>query len=256
MRDFVHQHSIVRKIWGNADLILLVFAGGAAEFALNRAVDWLFFTGKLPADPIGRLFSTVQYAQQIVFSTEEKALQAIHRMGAIHANVEEQRGRAIPDWAYRDMLYLLIDYSERAYQLLERPLSSAERSELYDAFRRVGEGLHIPHLPATYPEWQVDRQCHIANDLVYSPHTKQLFARYEEQLGGWRYRLLLRVQALLVPTAVRRLLSLPTQPLLASTLWLYPALNRVGLRPLMQRLLLPTEYLDDVRRLDKGARGI
>ena len=56
IRDFVDRRSIVRKIWGNPDLVLLVFAGAAAEFALNRAVDWLFFTGEIPRDPIGRLF--------------------------------------------------------------------------------------------------------------------------------------------------------------------------------------------------------
>ncbi|MEJ7663471.1 MAG: hypothetical protein WKG07_29945 [Hymenobacter sp.] len=39
--------------------VLFIFAGAAAEFALNKAVDWLYFTGRLPADPLGRLFSTV-----------------------------------------------------------------------------------------------------------------------------------------------------------------------------------------------------
>ena len=51
MRDFVDRRSIVRTIWGSPDLILLIFAGSAAEFALNRAVDWLFFTGNIPRDP-------------------------------------------------------------------------------------------------------------------------------------------------------------------------------------------------------------
>ena len=37
--DFVARGSIVRKIWGDPELVLLVFAGSAAEFALNRAVD-------------------------------------------------------------------------------------------------------------------------------------------------------------------------------------------------------------------------
>ena len=60
MRDFVRRGSVVRRIWGNGDMVLLVFAGSAAEFALNRAVDWLFFTGKLPGDPIGRLFATAR----------------------------------------------------------------------------------------------------------------------------------------------------------------------------------------------------
>src|SRR5690348_12391329 len=98
MSDFVHRSSIVRKIWGNPDLILLIFAGSAAEFALNRAVDWLFFTGKLPRDPIGRLFSTVRYAQEIVFVDEETAQRTFDRITAAHAAVERARNNTIPDW--------------------------------------------------------------------------------------------------------------------------------------------------------------
>ena len=104
MADFVHKNSIVRKIWGNPDLILLIFAGSAAEFALNRAVDWLFFTGKIPRDPIGRLFSTVRYAQEIVFVGEEEAQRTLNRINAAHRTVERQRSDTIPDWAYRDVL--------------------------------------------------------------------------------------------------------------------------------------------------------
>ena len=64
---FVDKDSVVREIWGKSDTILFIFSGAAAEFALNKAVDWLYYTGKLPADPLGRLFSTVTYARQIVF---------------------------------------------------------------------------------------------------------------------------------------------------------------------------------------------
>ncbi|HEY6902414.1 MAG TPA: DUF2809 domain-containing protein, partial [Puia sp.] len=63
---FVPKGSIVRTIWGRADTILFIFAGASAEFALNKAVDWLYYTGRLPADPLGRLFSTVAYARRIV----------------------------------------------------------------------------------------------------------------------------------------------------------------------------------------------
>jgi hypothetical protein len=66
MQFFVEKNSIVRKIWGKSDTVLFIFAGASAEFALNKAVDWLYFTGKLPADPLGRLFSTVRYARKIV----------------------------------------------------------------------------------------------------------------------------------------------------------------------------------------------
>ena len=77
MEYFVDKRSIVRKIWGKGDTVLFVFAGTSAEFALNKAVDWLYFTGRLPADPLGRLFSTVMYAREIVFSEKEKAEKAI-----------------------------------------------------------------------------------------------------------------------------------------------------------------------------------
>ena len=45
LNNYVDTDSIVRRIWGTADTILLVFAGASAEFALNKAVDWLYFTG-------------------------------------------------------------------------------------------------------------------------------------------------------------------------------------------------------------------
>lgn len=250
MPYFVRSGSIVRQIWGDADVILLVFAGSAAEFALNRAVDWLFFTGKLPADPIARLFSTVRYAQEIVFASEEKANQAIAQMEAIHAGVEGKRGYSIPDWAYRDVLYMLIDYSERAYETLHRPLTDPERDELFRTFRAVGAGMHVPDLPHSYADWKVDRQAHLDQDLARSEFTDKLFGRYREQLGGWRYGLLRQAQAILVPAKVRQLLGLPQKPLLAYSIGLYKVLNALNLRSAVQRVLLPTEYLGQIRSLD------
>src|SRR5687767_7721830 len=126
MALFVSKDSIVRKIWGKGDTILFIFAGASAEFALNKAVDWLYFTGRLPADPLGRLFSTVSYARQIIFSDFTKALYAIDKITAIHKNVEEDRGAKIPDWAYRDVLFMLIDYSIRSFEALERKLTEEE----------------------------------------------------------------------------------------------------------------------------------
>src|SRR5262245_3821130 len=116
MPAFVKEESIVRKIWGRPDTVLFVFAGAAAEFALNKAVDWLFFTGRLPADPIGRLFTTVTYAHRIIFQEQEASHQAIDQIAAIHKGVEKSRGYEIPEWAYRDVLYMLIDYSRSAYE--------------------------------------------------------------------------------------------------------------------------------------------
>jgi uncharacterized protein (DUF2236 family) len=250
MADFVGPGSIVRKIWGDGDMVLLVFAGSAAEFALNRAVDWLFFTGKLPGDPIGRLFATAGYAQQIVFADELTASCALERIRAVHQAVERRRGQPIPEWAHRDVLYMLIDYSERAHELLDRPLSADERSELYDVFYRVGTGLGIPELPASYAEWRVDRESHLRRDLLYSAGTEALYAQYRKHLGPWRYRLLLWTQAILSPEHVRGLLRLKSAERLRPMTRVYPILVRAGLRSSIQRLLMPSTYLAAVRGLD------
>lgn len=250
MRHFVARGSIVRNIWGDGDTILVVFAGCAAEFALNRAVDWLFFTGRLPNDPIGRLFATAAYAQEIVFADERTAVAAFDRIRAVHGAVERQRGQSIPDWAHRDVLYMLIDYSERAHEVLARPLMADERCDLYDVFRRVGAGLGIPDLPSSYEEWKVDRARHLQRDLLHSGGTKALYTRYREHLGAWRYDLLLQLQSILVPEHVRGLLGLAPAEWLRPLMRMYPMLVRAGLRSLIHGALMPAQYLPAIRRLD------
>ena len=248
--EFVSPDSIVRRIWGNGEMVLVVFAGCAAEFALNRAVDWLFFTGKLPNDPIGRLLATAAYAQEIVFADASTASRALERIRAVHQAVEHRRGQTIPDWAHRDVLYMLIDYSERAHALLARPLSAPERTELYDVFHRVGRALRIPDLPPSYVEWKADRDRHLSRDLLSGDGTRQLYAAYRRQLGPWRYRLLLCLQWILAPDHVRRLLRLRSAEWLRPCLRFYPLLVRARLRAVMQRLLIPPPLLDAVRALD------
>lgn len=256
MPDFVDRDSVVRRIWGNGDMVLLVFAGSAAEFALNRAVDWLFFTGELPRDPIGRLFSTASYAREIVFADVSTAATALDRMRAAHQAVERKRGQTIPDWAHRDVLYMLIDYSERAHETFARPLTAAEQRELYDVFYRVGTGLGIPELPRTYAEWKGDRERHLHRDLLHGEGTRALYAAYRTHLGPWRYQLLLRLQSILTPGHVRGLLGLERAEWLRPLLWLYPILVRARLRSIVQRLLIPANHLAAVRALDMGNRKL
>lgn len=236
-------------------MVLLVFAGSAAEFALNRAVDWLFFTGKLPADPIGRLFATAGYAQGIVFADETTAARTLARIRAVHEAVERERGRRIPDWAHRDVLYMLIDYSERAHEMLARPLTADERHELYDVFHRVGTGLGIPDLPLTYAGWRADRERHLRRDLVHGEGTGALYDQYRTHLGPWRYGLLLRLQSILTPEHVRGLLRLKRAAWLRPLVRLYPILIRAGLRSIIQRLLMPSAYLAAARGLDYAPPG-
>jgi uncharacterized protein (DUF2236 family) len=248
---FARSGSVVRRIWADVDLVLLVFAAAAAEFALNRAVDWLFVTGRLPRDPLGRLVSTAAYAQRIALGDRRQAERALAAIRAAHAAVEQRRGDRIPAWAYRDVLYLLIDYSERAFRALHRPLTAAEQRELYEVFRRIGEELGIPELPHGYDGWWADRERHLARDLAFSQYTMALYTAYRRQLGSWRYALLRQVQGALVPERVRVLLRLPRRSWIQHVLRLYPVLTRLSLRPLIQRVLVPPAHLEAVRSLDR-----
>ena len=249
---FVDKGSIVRRIWGSSDTVLLIFAGASAEFALNRSVDWLYFTGRLPADPIGRLFSTVRYAQAIVFAERERALAAIDQITSIHRGVEASRGARIPDEAYLDVLFMLIDYSVRSFELLERRLSAAEKGEVFDVFYRVGLRMGLRGMPGNYPDYEVMRADYLAEGLVHSRFTTDLYKRYRESLGSVRYRVLLYGQALLVPVRVRQLLGLRGRGLLYPVVWFYRGARLVGMDRLVKAILLPGAYRTQVAGLERA----
>jgi hypothetical protein len=251
METFVAPTSIVRRIWGTSDTVLFIFAGAAAEFALNKAVDWLYFTGRLPADPLGRLFSTVDYARRIVFADRAGAEKAIDTIAAIHGAVEASRGQRIPDWAYRDVLYLLIAYSIRAFELLERPLSPAECAEITDVFCRVGRRMGIPDLPTSYPAWLADRTHHLAADLALSACSLDLYKQYKKHLGDPRYALLRGVQGMVCPPTVRRQLGLGSGAWLRPALGFYRATKQLALSQWLKNAMLPTEYAGRIRALDE-----
>ena len=250
MEYFVHKNSIVRKIWGKSDTILFIFAGSAAEFALNKAVDWLYFTGRLPADPIGRLFSTVSYARGIIFSSREEALKTIDRINSIHGAVENARGAVIPDWAYRDVLFMLIHYSIAAYELLERKLTPAEKEELYNVFYRLGERMALSDLPLNYQDWLPVRESHMKNDLQRTHHTDDLFLQYKKHLGTLRYNILIQAQKLVVPETVKTLLSFGTFSWLAPVVPMYKLSRVFRLDPLIKSILLPSAYHRQIKELD------
>lgn len=249
-RPFVDKGSIVRKIWGKADTVLFIFAGAAAEFALNKAVDWLYFTGRLPADPLGRLFSTVTYARQIIFSDEDVAWQSIDKITAIHQSVEKNRGAQIPDWAYRDVLFLLIDYSIRSFELLDRKLSDDEKAEVFAVFYRVGLRMQLSGLPETYTEWLPMRDEHLRKNLVYSTFTADLYVQYKKHLGALRFIILKQVQLMLAPAPVASLLKLGEPGQLLPMLWLYSYLRKAKLEKKLRDALLPADYMRQVLALD------
>jgi len=250
MQFFVEKKSIVRKIWGKSDTVLFIFAGAAAEFALNKAVDWLYFTGRLPADPLGRLFSTVRYARMIVFSSLDEAHKAIDTLRQIHAAVEQNRGSSIPDWAYRDVLFMLIHYSIASYELLEKKLSNEEKEEVYNVFYRVGARMGLKELPPNYVAWLPARHAHLMEDLHKSEYTVDLFKQYRKHLGSMRYKVLIEGQKLVVPDRVKELLHFGDFSFLTPVVPVYKISRLMKMDWLLENMLLPADYKDQINELD------
>ena len=84
--------------------MLLVFVGASAEFPLNPSVDWLFYTGRLPADPIARFLSTIDYLRQMIIADDETRNAEARKLKKLHEHLESNRGQTIPVTSYRDVL--------------------------------------------------------------------------------------------------------------------------------------------------------
>lgn len=250
MELFISKDSIMREIWGKSDTILFIFAGASAEFALNKAVDWLYYTGRLPKDPLGRLFSTVSYAREIIFAEKEEAIKAINRINKAHSSVEKGRGAKIPDWAYRDVLFMLIDYSIRSYEILERTLKTSEKKEVYKVFWEVGIRMGIEGMPVNFEHYETMRKQHLEQHLLHSDFTKDLYKQYRKHLGFTRYRLLLELQSLITPKAVKRRLSLRSFSLLSPVILGYKFSRSFHLDKLLKSIILPSDYKKEIRSLD------
>jgi len=145
--------TVVQRIWSDPTCLLLIFAGGSAEFAVHPNVDWLFYTGKLPSDPIGRFISTIDYLRQMLVVAAEQREPLAKALRGLHRDIEERRGSQIPDVAYRDVLSMDIYYSIVAAEwVYKKPFDSKQRDEIVAEMVMFGTQMGIPNLPSSYLE--------------------------------------------------------------------------------------------------------
>ncbi|THD66735.1 DUF2236 domain-containing protein [Robertkochia marina] len=146
--------------------------------------------------------------------------------------------------------FVLIDYSIRSFEVLERPLSSIEKEEIFRVFCRVGEVMALKDLPKDYHEFTIMREEHLSRDLECSQYTSHLFEQYRKNLGAGRYFLLLEAQKLVVPSKVRTLLGYNRSSLLQPLMNPFSLLKKVRLDWWLKSLLFPQNYLKNIKSLD------
>jgi hypothetical protein len=199
---------------------------------------------------MGRLFSTVSYARDIIFLDEEAAQKAIDKITSIQGAIEKSRGATIPDRAYRDVLFMLIHYSLASFELLQRKLTVSEKEEVFDVFYRVGNRMQLKGLPLTYSQWIQMHAEHLEQNLEKGKYTIDLYKQYKKHLGFIRYKLLLQAQALVVPKRVNALLNLGRATFIVPTLFLYKMSRALKIDWMLKSLILPPAYKQQIKDLD------
>jgi len=220
--------------------VLAIFAGSSAEFAVNPEAEWLFYTGRLPADPIGRFVSTTQYTRKLVFApTDADYTATVRQIRSLHTALEQQRERSIPREAYMDVLFMNIEYSIRAFRLVfGRELGDIDRSAIVEDFRRVGELMDIP-MPRDLAEYEALREERLASFRV-TKWTPKLMQAYRRALGPVRFFLLKIAYGAVVDPRVLKMLDVKNGWFSHVFAWLYPYVCKTPMYRWLIHLVLPT----------------
>jgi hypothetical protein len=247
----------LQQIWSHPECVFLIFAGSSAEFALNPAADWLFYTGHLPNDPIDRFASTVTYAQQIIFAGSPAAQShLVEHIKGIHHKVETERGYEIPAVAYRDVLLMIMAYTLKAYPLVfGSDLTDAEKDFIIGEMASIWHGMNIIDAPHTFQEFVIVRQ-EMFSRFTHTEWTPQLLASYEHTLGKRGYYYLIVTYRQLLDPALRENLGLAPS---RHTWFLKPFfqfMSKTRLIRLLYRAMLPARLGQMLKVLDETSQKV
>jgi len=216
--------TVAQRIWSDPTCLLLIFAGGSAEFAVH---------------PNGRFISTIDYLRQMLVVSAEQREPLAKALRGLHRDIEEHRGGQIPDVAYRDVLSMDIYYSIVAAEwVYGKAFDSRQRDEVVAEMVMFGAQMGIPNLPSSYLELCQMRQKRFES-YHQSEFTDRLLKSYRRALGLVGYHSLLGTYPLLLEDELWSKMPF-RRPLLSSVLksTLHP-LWRTGLINLGYRIGLP-----------------
>ncbi len=234
--------TVYQEISGTTDIATLFWIGSAVEFAFHQDVDWLFFGQGLLHDPLLRVIISAEYHKKIAFGSAEQQGRVARQIRRLHAALEQQRGYAIPPEAYRDVLLMIIEMGERAYELFHGPMSQQQRLEYFEMCRMLGQGMDIEEVPQNYEDYLQLRKASLAHHYRASEYADHLFQAYQAHFGPVRDALLIRLMALLCPPALQPLHSFQAGWLVPFLLRCYVRLRSKLSMRVLEVLLIPKRY--------------
>jgi uncharacterized protein (DUF2236 family) len=219
---------ITRRIWGDPENVLLIYAGAAAEFALNPENHWLFYTGKLPSDPWRRFQDTLRYQQRLFFMPVESVPQVARHIREMHDQVEAKRSGEegavrISDRAFTQVFSMLIEYGIRGQEYLERrSMERAERAQYFNDIRSIAQLMGVGDFPQDYDHYLTERAQMVERELRVNAFTYGLLRAYRKHFGALGHWVLLQFLALFLEPVLARRLGLHSHPLFRFLYRLYP----------------------------------
>lgn len=222
---------ITRRIWGDFENVLLIYAGAAAEFTLNPENHWLFYTGKLPSDPLRRFEDTLKYQQKLFFMPEDKVPVVARHIRDLHSQVEQRRSKEqgemrISDKAYLQVFAMLIEYGILGFEYLHRrKLTRPQCEDYFNDIRSIALMMGIEDFPHDYHHYLTRRTQMVVRELQFNTHTKALLEAYRKNLGVFRYWGLLQFQARFIDPILVRRLGLKLDRFFDLVYWFYPRLH-------------------------------
>jgi hypothetical protein len=229
---------ITRTIWGDADNILLIYVGSAAEFALNPENHWLFYTGKLPSDPLRRFERTLRYQRKLFFTPQEAMPALARHIKDIHRDVEKSRSQEegpiqISDQAYLQVFSMLIEYGILGFEYLHRrKMTLQERETYFNDMQSIAVMMEIRDFPEDYRHYLTRRARMVVSELQCNAFTVELMDAYRKRLPAFSYWGLLQFQACFIHPILASRLSLKTNRFFE---WAYRIYPRVRCQPLFNR---------------------
>jgi hypothetical protein len=237
---------ITRTIWGDAENVLLIYAGAAAEFALNPENHWLFYTGKLPADPLLRFERTLRYQRKLFFMPQEAVPALARHIKELHNDLEQERSREqgsikISDQAYLQVFSMLIEYGILGYEYLNRlKLTQHQRETYFNDIRSIALMMEIHDFPADYRDYLSRRDRMVMSELRCNVFTRELMDAYRKNLPPFCYWALRQFQARFIHPTLACRLELKTNRIFGWAYRLYPRVRFQALfNGLFTRLLKP-----------------
>lgn len=178
--------SVARRVHGERSVGLLY----GQRALLIGALEPLTYTGTMLSTragdrPFERLARTAKIQETTFLGTREEADEALARVHRLHRSVKgtlpEAAGPHPAGTSYSAFdpelmlwtLAVIADSGRKMYETLVRPLSAAEREDLWQDYVRFGELFELPRsaVPASYREFEVWFEAKLADpDLQATEH--------------------------------------------------------------------------------------